>query len=59
VNNELSQIPKTSAFYTEVLANWYGNEEEQKLDISKAIKFFDTYSNNYLEVMNTNQGFLV
>jgi len=52
VNNELSQIPRTSAFYTEILADWYENGKQQKFDITKAAKFFDTYSNNYLDVFN-------
>jgi len=52
VNKELAEIPKTSAFYTEVLANWYGNEDDYKLDIKKAVKFFDTFSNDYLDVLN-------
>jgi len=52
VNKELAEIPKTSAFYTEVLADWYGDEDDYKLDIDKAVKFFDTFSNDYLEVLN-------
>ncbi len=50
VNEELEKMPKTSAFYTEVYGNWYGNNKKQKLDINKAAKFFDTYNNNHLDV---------
>ena len=53
VNEELNQIPKTSAFYTEVFADWYQGAKNNKLDISKAVKFYDTYSNNYLDAFNT------
>lgn len=53
VNNELNQIPRTSSFYTEVFADWYQAKERHKLDITKAVKFYDTYSNNYLDVFNT------
>lgn len=53
VNNELREIPKQSSFFTEVLANWYDYEENYKLDISKAAKFYDTFQNDYLEVFNT------
>jgi len=53
VNNELNQIPRTSSFYTEVFANWYQDAKNNKLDISKAVKFYDTFSNNYLDVFNT------
>lgn len=53
INTELAEIPKTSAFYTEIDSDWYGNEDKQKLDINKAVKFFDTFSNDYLSVLNT------
>ena len=53
VNNELNQIPRTSSFYTEVLADWYTIDDNFKMDIAKAVKFYDTYSNSYLDVFNT------
>ncbi len=50
VNDELNKIPKTSAFFTDVYGYLYNGNKKYKLDIQKAVKFYDTYENSHLDV---------
>ncbi|GAA4110399.1 hypothetical protein GCM10022393_07430 [Aquimarina addita] len=44
-------IPKKSEFYTEVLGNFYGNLEKQKLNISKGARLYDKDNEGSVEAL--------
>ncbi len=41
IDSILTIIPRKSAYYTEILSNYYGNHDKAKLDIIKAAELYD------------------